>query len=103
MIDLFILFFFGGGGGGWVGSGGCWGVRVDENGKVKFFFENSNGVQVGGWGSSRGERGSGWGVGLGGQGRCEQRSDVFVKIHIFLWGVRLGGRVGGVRMDVDEE
>ena len=42
----------------------------------------------------------------GGQGRCERRSEVFVKIKkkIFLGG---GGRVGGsdwgVRVDVNEE
>ena len=33
--------------------------------------------------------------GWGGQGRCEQRSEVFVKIHIFFGGegVRSGGGV----------
>ena len=41
------------------------------------------------------------GVGLGGQGRCEQRSEVFVKIqkkNIFFLGgggVRSGGCLGG--------
>ena len=48
--------------------------------------------------------GSGWGV----QGRCEQRSEVFVKIHInkIVGGglVRGGFRFGGgVRVDVNEE
>ena len=57
----------------------------------------------------------GEGVGLGGgvQGKCEQRSEVFVKIqkkYLFFffwggggsgWGVGLGG--GGIRMDVNEE
>ena len=52
--------------------------------------------------------------GGGGHGRCEQRSEVFVKIQkkknmffffffffvFFFWG---GGRVWGVRMDVNEE
>ena len=34
-------------------------------------------------------------VGLGGQGRCERRSEVFVKIKKKNWegGVRSGGRV----------
>ena len=51
------------------------------------------------------------GVGLGGQGRCEQRSEVFVKNKKKMWGgFRSGGGVGGggggwmgVRMDVKEE
>ena len=41
--------------------------------------------------------GGGGGVGLGGQGRCERRSEVFVKIHkkqFFFWGG--GDRVGEV-------
>ena len=44
------------------------------------------------WGGGR--VGGGGGVGLGGQGRCEQRSEVFVKIQkkkIFFGG---GGRIG---------
>ena len=45
--------------GGFGGSG--WGDRVDVNEKLKFL-----------WGES------GRGVGLGGQGRCEQRSKVFL-------------------------
>ena len=44
----------------------------------------------------------------GGQGRCEQRSEVFVKIKKKMWGsVRGGGGGGsgwvGVRVDVNEE
>ena len=35
------------------------------------------------------------GCGGGGQGRCEQRSEVFVKIQEKKMGVRSGGRVGG--------
>ena len=54
---------------------------------------------------------SGGGVGLGGQGRCEQRSEVFVKNKKKKWGgFRSGGGVGGrgfggwgVRVDVNEE
>ena len=42
---------------------------------------------------------SGWGVGLGGQGGCEQRRKVFVKIQKKKfeggeWGVRSGVEVG---------
>ena len=37
------------------------------------------------------------GVGLGGQGRCEQRSEVFVKIK-----KKCGGRFGGVRVGGDQ-
>ena len=53
-----------------------------------------------------------WGGGgraWGGHGRCEQRSEVFVKIQKKNWGGggRLGGgggvQVGGVRVDVNEE
>ena len=42
-------------------------------------------------------------MGGGGQGRCEQRSEVFVKIIIifFLWGGGCSGRGGGDhRVDV---
>ena len=47
--------------------------------------------------------------GSGGQGRCERRSEVFVKIQkkwggggVFGSGVRWGGKVdGGVRVDVN--
>ena len=49
------------------------------------------------WGGGEG----GWGVGLGAQGGCERRSEVFVKIQkknifffFFVWGGG-GGRVGG--------
>ena len=45
---------------------------------------------------------------MGGQGGCERRIEVFVKIQK-KWGGRgsvggsgLGGRVGGVRVDVNE-
>ena len=41
----------------------------------------------------------GWGSGLGAQGSCERRSEVFVKIQLFFggggWGVRLGEGGGG--------
>ena len=40
-------------------------------------------------------------VGLGGQGGCERRIEVFVKIKkkkIFFWGGVRGGRLGGVRL-----
>ena len=51
-------------------------------------------------------------VGLGGQGGCERRIEVFVKIqkkNFFLGGGRGGGSVGGsgsgwgVRVDVNNE
>ena len=49
--------------------------------------------------------GVGWGG--GGQGGCELRIEVFVKIpkKIFFWGGGGGGRWGrgGVRVDVNEE
>ena len=64
-----------------MGLGGVWvRVRVDGNGELKklqifFFFFFFLG---GGGGGSRG--GGDRGVGLGGQGGCERRSKVFVKI-----------------------
>ena len=90
-------------GGGGVGLGGRVGVgggqdeyerRINVFGKIQkknylfFFF------------------GGGGGVGSGGQGRCEQRSEVFVKIKQKIKG-GFGGRGGsgwrGVRVDVNEE
>ena len=58
------------------------------------------GVRGGGWGGGR--------VGLGGQGGCEQRIEVFVKIQkkIGVGGPGVGGGSGwggGVRVDVNEE
>ena len=58
--------------------------------------------------------GGGGGVGLGGQARCEQRSEVFVKIkrnYLFIFffggggsGLGGGGNVrGGHRVDVNKE
>ena len=51
-------------------------------------------------------------VGLGGQGRCEQSSEVFVKNYKKMWGGfrsgggglgrGVGGLDGGVRVDVNE-
>ena len=35
------------------------------------------------------------GVGLGGQGGCERRIEVFVKIQKKIGGSGVGGRVGG--------
>ena len=46
------------------------------------------------------------GVGLGGQGGCERRIEVFVKIHKKNFGgegCRVGGGGGGVRVDVNKE
>ena len=61
--------------------------------KKKFFFF---------WGGG-GVGSEGGGVRLGGQGRCEQRSEVFVKYKKKMWGGGLGGWMGGVRVDVNEE
>ena len=44
------------------------------------------------------------GVGLGGQGGCERRIEVFVKIQKKNFGGGSGGGSGwGVRVDVNEE
>ena len=66
---------------------------------MNFFGKNTkknNFLGVGGWGVGSGwggRVGSGWGVGLmGGQGGCEQRIEVFVKIQKKNLG---GGGVGG--------
>ena len=88
----FIYFFF------FLGGGGVGGFRVDGNGELR------GGGRVGRGGGG----GGGGGVGWGGQGRCEWRSKVFVKIQKKkkIWevgGVRVGGgrvRVRGVRVDV---
>ena len=51
-----------------------------------------------GWGRE------GEGSGLGGQGGCELRIEVFVKIQKKnFWGGGGGGVGGGVRVDVNEE
>ena len=66
--------------------------------RIKVFF-------FGGGGSGRG--GGGGRIGGGGQGRCEQRSEVFVKIKKKCGGggggFGLGGGGGGVRVIVNEE
>ena len=67
-----------------------------ENSKKKNIFRG------GGRGERSGGGGLGGGVGLGGggQGGCERRTEVFVKIQ----KINLGGGVsGGVRVDVNEE
>ena len=61
--------------------------------KIQFFFFFFF-LGGGGGGSVRGGR-------VGGQGGCERRIEVFVKIQKKNWGG--GGRVGGVRVDVNEE
>ena len=57
-----------------MGGGRVGGVRVDVNEELKFFFWGGRGSRVGGGGGVRE-------VGLGGQGRCERRSEVFEKIQ----------------------
>ena len=47
--------------------------------------------------------GSGGGVGLGGQGGCERRIEVFVKIKKKLFFLGGGGVGFGVRVDVNEK
>ena len=58
------------GGGGRVGGGG--GLRVDVKEELKFLRKLKKK-----FGGGEGGEGQGGGVGLGGQGRCEQRSEVF--------------------------
>ena len=51
-----------------------------------------------------GRFGGGGGVGLGGQGGCERRIEFFVRIQKKMGGGSgRGGRVGGVRVDVNRE
>ena len=75
---------WGGGSGGRVG-----GIRVDVNEELKFLGKFKKKTFGGGLGR-------GGGVGLGGQGGCERRIEVFVKIQkkkiFFFFG---GGGVGG--------
>ena len=87
------------GGGG--GVGGVGGVRVDVNEELKFLgkFKKKNwGGQVGGGGAGCRVGGGGSGWGGRGQGGCERRIEVFVKIpkkKIFLGGGGGGGGLGG--------
>ena len=90
---------------------------MDVNGELKFLGKftkkKSGGGGGGGGGGGSGGGGVRWGVGLvGGQGGCERRIEVFVKIQKKLGGEGGGGRgwVGGgggsgwgVRVDVNEE
>ena len=90
--------FFGGGG------GGCEGVRVDVNKELKFFCENSKKNKLGG-NKLGGGQGGGGGRGRVGAGGCviEELKFLgkFTKKNLggSVWGVR----VGGVRVDVNEE
>ena len=72
------------------GGEGGGGFRMDVNEELKFL-----------WGGGRVRGGSGW----GGQSRCEQRSEVFVKNKKKMGGgVQGGGGKGGeVKVDVNEE
>ena len=66
---------------------------------------------MGGWGSGGEVGGGGWVGGRGrvggGQGGCERRTEVFVKIQkkifFFFWGGGGLGGGGGVRVDVNQE
>ena len=91
------------------GVGSVWGgggVRVDVNEELKFLckFKKKKKNFLGG---SGGEVGGGEGSGWAGQGGCERKTEVFVKIQFFFfffffffWG---GGGWGGVRVDVNQE
>ena len=71
-----------------MGGGSGWGVRVDAIEELKFLGKCTE-KKMGG---RRGE-GCGGGVGLvGGQGGCERRIEVFVKIqNFFFFFFFLGG------------
>ena len=66
-----------------LGGSGEGGVRADVNGEMKFLVKIKKKWEGEG--------------GLGGQGGCERRIEVFVKVHIFFfWGGGVGSaRVGG--------
>ena len=90
-------------GGGELGGGG--GVRVDVNGELNFlgkFTKKNWGGRVGGVGTGgQVGGGSGW---WGGQGGCERRIEVFVKIQKKKnGGEGLGSGGGGVKVDVNEK
>ena len=87
---------------GW-GEGRLRGVRVDVNEELKF-FKKIHTKKIGGGGGVGGVRV------VGGQGGCERRIEVFVKIQKKIGGGGSGrgggvrGRVGGgVSVDVNEE
>ena len=68
-------------------------MKIQKKKKKIFFL--GGGVRGGGGGS-------GWW--WGGQGGCEQKIEVFVKFQKTIGGGRgARGRVGGVRVDVNEE
>ena len=102
LFFLFFFFFWGGG------------FRVDVNEELKFLCKLKTKLFFFGGGGGGG-RGGGvrWGVGLGSQDGCERRIEVFVTIQKKkLGGGRVEGggggvggrgRVGGVRVDVNEE
>ena len=73
-----------------------WGVRVDVNEELKFWgnFKKTFFFWGGGGGGGAGV-GSGGGGGWGGQGGCERRIKVFVKIKK-KWGGGRGGCEGNV-------
>ena len=80
-------------------------VGVDVNQELKFFGKFKK--KIGGGGGGSGGVGGG---GLGGQDGCERRTEVLVKIQkkkkkFFGGGGGVGGRgrVGGVRVEVNEE
>ena len=89
-----------------MGGGVGWGGRGRGQGgceqRIEVFVKIQKKI-LGGGGSGVQWEGSGWGRGQGG---CERRIEVFVKIQkkkFFEGGGRWGGRVWGVRVDVNEE
>ena len=76
-------------GGGWVGGSG-WGVRVDVNEQLKFLGKLKKKKKIRGGVGRGGQVGGGVGL-VGGQGGCERRIEVFVKIQKKNWRVLGGG------------
>ena len=78
------------GGLGGVGGGVGWGVRVDVNEELKFFAKIRK--KIGGGGGRGWVRQGGW---MGGQGGCERRIEIFVKIQKKKLGGGSGSGWGG--------
>ena len=79
--------FWGVGGFGRRGGGRVGGIRVDVNGELKFLGKFTNKIGGVGWGR-RGDQ-------VGGQGGCERRIEVYVKIQKKKLGGGGRGLVGG--------
>ena len=90
-IEVFVKIQIKNGGGGRVGEGGFGlggGVSLNANKELKYLCKFKK--KMGGWKFKKnGGGGRGGGVGLGGQGGCERKIEVFVKIK-----KKKGERVG---------